>query len=260
MIGSPQYDVSKWLCKVLDPVVKMYNGHCVKDSFAFIDLLKDKNVRSTGHMCSFDVVSLFTNVPLEETIDICADALYRNEDNDDPVAISEDSFRKLLKKVTSGVEFSFDDTMYCQVDGVAMGSPLGPVLANIFVGYWESRVPDTSWPSVYCRFVDDSFAWFEEREHSDQLLETLNNLHPALRFTCEHEEDGQLPFLDVLVLKTDHDVVDTQLCIKNRHSRAFISHGIHTAQRSTRLTWLRLWSFEQDVFVQDRGYRQNWTN
>ena len=54
---------------------------------------------STGHMCSFDVVSLFTNVPLEETIDICADALYRRDDNKDPVAISEDSFRKLLKMV-----------------------------------------------------------------------------------------------------------------------------------------------------------------
>ena len=40
--------------------------------------------------------------------------------------------------VTSGVEFSFDDVMFCQMDGVAMEGPLGPVLANIFVGFCES--------------------------------------------------------------------------------------------------------------------------
>ena len=81
-------------------------------------------------MCSFDVVSLFMmNVPLEETIDICANALYRNDDAE-PTALSEDSFRTLLRTVTSGVEFSFTGTMYRQIDGVAMGSPLGPVLAT----------------------------------------------------------------------------------------------------------------------------------
>ena len=85
-------------------------------------------------MCPFDVVSLFTNVPLEETIKICADALYRDDDID-PLytALSEESFCKFLRLVTSGVEFSFNDTicMLRQKDGVAMGSPLGPVLAGI---------------------------------------------------------------------------------------------------------------------------------
>ena len=56
----------------------MYNTRCVKDSFEFIDLIKEKRILSDGPMCSFDVQCLFTNVPLEETIDICADALYRN--------------------------------------------------------------------------------------------------------------------------------------------------------------------------------------
>ena len=93
-------------------------------------------------MWSFDVVSLFTNVPLDKTIDICMDTLLRDE-TIEPIyrAIKENSLRQLLLMVTSGVEFSFDDVMYRQLDGVAMGSPLGPTLANIFVGYCESLLP-----------------------------------------------------------------------------------------------------------------------
>ena len=229
MIGSPQYTVSKWLCEFLEPVVRMFNTHCVRDTFAFIDLLKEKNVRSNGYMCSFDVVSLFTNVPLEETIDICADALYRNSENT-ALTLSESSFRKLMNMVTSEVEFSFDEIMYCQVDGVAMGSPLGPVLANIFVGHCESRVPRTVWPSVYCRFVDDSFAWFEEREHSGRLLGILNDIHPALKFTCEHEENGQLPFLDALVMKTD-DQVETTVYRKPTFTGLYITWDSYCATK-----------------------------
>ena len=201
MAGSPQYNVSQWLCKVLEPVRAKYNRHCIKDTFQFIDILKEKSQnRSGGFMCSFDVVSLFTNVPLDETIEICADVLYRDDDVE-PVftALSEKSFCNLMRQVTSGVEFSFDDMMYRQKDGVAMGSPLGPVLADIFVGWCESRIPADAWPHVYCRFVDDSFGHFDKRKDIDRFLCLLNNLHPALRFTCEHENDGRLPYLDVLV-------------------------------------------------------------
>ena len=208
MCGSSQYNISKWLCEHLKPVVQYYGERCVRDSFMFSDAVRTKGLSRNGYMCSFDVVSLFTNVPLEEVIDICADALYRNGNIETELTtLTEDSFRKLMKLVTSDVEFSFNDVMYRQTDGVAMGSPLGPTLANIFVGYCEKKIPDEEWPEMYSRYVDDVFSHFRSQEESIMFHKRLNSLHPSLRFTVEGEEDGSLPFLEVKVTRTEAGMV-----------------------------------------------------
>ena len=208
MSGSPQYRISKWLCEMLKPVVNYYGTRCVQDSFVFSDTVKATKLSQNGYMCSFDVVSLFTNVPLKEVIDICACAIYHDDDiQTQPTSLTEKSFRELLQMVTSGVEFSFDDLMYRQTDGVAMGSPLGPLLANIFVGYYERRIPDNEWPEMYSRFVDDVFSHFESKELSVRFGQRLNGLHPALRFTSEGEHEDSLPFMDVRVTRTSDGLV-----------------------------------------------------
>ena len=87
-------------------------------------------------LCSFDICSLFTNVPLAETIEICTKTLY---DGHLPTpVIPKHFFIELMKTATTSVEFSFNKIMYRQINGVGMGSPLGPALENIFVGYYES--------------------------------------------------------------------------------------------------------------------------
>ena len=150
----------KWLAESLVQVLNLYSSHCVKDSFTFANLIQNCNLEpAKSFLCSFDISSLFTNVPLDEIIEICANALYRGPLDCPP--FPEDTFRELMLIATQGVEFSFNNQMYKQLDGVAMGSPLGPALANIFVGFYESRLFDnTAKPGVYSRYVDDSFAIF----------------------------------------------------------------------------------------------------
>ena len=143
---------------------------------------------------------LHTNVPLDETIGICADALYRGHLDCPP--FPEDIFEELMLIATRGVEFSFNNQIYKQLDGLAMGSPFGPALANIFVGFHESRLFDsTVKPGVYFRYVDDTFVIFGSELDCDCFHEKLNLLNPVLKVIVENEQNNSLNFLDVLVEK-----------------------------------------------------------
>ena len=209
MVNAPQQEMARWLAGLLRPVVMKYGDRTLKDTFEFCDDLErfvtDNNVEGT-FMCSFDISSLFTNVPLNEAIDIALDALYRDPEVPTP-SEPESLIRKMLLKATTDVEFSFDGNMYKQLDGVAMGSPLGPILANIFVGFLESRIDEDQWPLLYRRFVDDAFSVFPCEESALQFFGVLNRMHPALRFTMENEVDSRLPFMDVLVRRTSGGLV-----------------------------------------------------
>ena len=83
------------------------------------------------HFASLDVTSLFTNVPIDDTISVIIDHI---KSKCLALPIPVDDLEKLLRLCTVNVQFMFDGTFYRQIDGVAMGSPLGPVLADIFMG------------------------------------------------------------------------------------------------------------------------------
>ena len=89
------------------------------------------------YMTSFDIESLFTNIPLEETIDIYVDELFENylKVNN----LTKESFRSLLDSATLDSFFICDGKYYKQKDGVAMGSPLGPTLSNVFLCHFEEQ-------------------------------------------------------------------------------------------------------------------------
>ena len=85
-----------------------------------------------------------------------------------------------------------------------MVSPLGPALADIFVGYYEEKLfSQTQKPPTYFRYVDDTFAIFDHEAEADEFLIKLNCLHPFLKFTFEKEKGKCLPFLDVYVERID---------------------------------------------------------
>ncbi|GJQ78547.1 hypothetical protein Trydic_g11659 [Trypoxylus dichotomus] len=96
----------------------------------------------------------------------------------------------------------WDGSFYEQTDGVAMGSPLSPVVANLFMEQFESLAIETAVdkPTVWWRCVDDTLViWPHGRDKLDRFLEHLNGVHSNIQFTMELEHNGELPFLDVRV-------------------------------------------------------------
>ena len=126
-IASPTYSIAKFLLKFIQPFAS--NEYTVRDTFHFVSMLDDKDHHLI--MASLDVESLFTNIPLDETIEIVTSKVFANKQKVD--GLSKTDFRRLLKLSTKGTVFYFNGKYYRQKDGVAMGSPLGPVLANVFL-------------------------------------------------------------------------------------------------------------------------------
>ena len=93
--------------------------------------------------------------------------------------ISKHVFIEPMKTATTSVEFSFSNIMYRKID--AMGRPLSPTLANIFVGYNESKFFHKILKfTVYVRYLDDTFSFFHKETNFQEFLTWLNSLHPSL--------------------------------------------------------------------------------
>lgn len=177
------------------------NEYTVKDTFDFVSMLDGKDHRLV--MGSLDVESLFTNIPLQETIDIVTNKVFEKKRKVN--GISKRDFKRLLEISTKGTVFVFNGKYYKQKDGVAMGSPLGPALANAFLAHhethWLEDCPLSFAPVFFARYVDDIFVLLRSSDHLTRLSEYLSSQHPNIKFTYELETDNTLPFLDVNVFR-----------------------------------------------------------
>ena len=127
-IGTTTYETAKYLVSLLAPLSK--SEFTIKNTKEFVKYIQKQKVPYGYKMFSFDVASLFTNVPLEETIEIILKRICINKEI--ITDIPKQEMKELLILCTKNVHFTFNNDTYIQVDGVAVGSPLGPVLANIY--------------------------------------------------------------------------------------------------------------------------------
>ena len=186
---------------IIDPITS--NVYTVKDSFSFAKeaVTFDSNL----HMSSLDITSLFTNIPVTETIDICCEQLFK--DNEVIKGMNKEIFREFLEVALKETCFVFDERLYQQIDGVSMGSPLGPTLANAFLSFheqkWIDDCPDDIKPIVYRRYVDDIFILCRDKEHHAKFLAYMNSKHPNIAFTDEVEHNNTISFLDISMNRVD---------------------------------------------------------
>ena len=196
--NSPSFPIAKFLVPLLKDLT--INQYTLPNSTKFVPHILAQDTDS--FMVSFDVQSLFTNVPICETIDIILNKLFIT-----PTSLVHNftraAFKKLLELAVVDTHFVFNKKLYKQIDGMAMGSPLGPTFANIFMCYLEEQFldqcPSSFKPIFYKRYIDDTFVLFKDKSHAALFLNYINHFHTNIKFTMETETNNKLAFLDILV-------------------------------------------------------------
>ena len=194
--------IALWLDDKLKPLSD--NEHTVTDIFGFVDDLQNIQVDDHSILVSYDVSSLFTNVPVDETIKILAEKAFKDDwfNKEHGLHIMKADLVELLNIATKNQLFQFEGNLYEQVDGLAMGSPRGPLMANAFMCSTEERLLNQSkMPNFYKRYVDDTFSIMPNVKTTEAFLSTLNDSHPSISFTMELATNGKLPFLGVEIVK-----------------------------------------------------------
>ena len=167
----------------------------------------------SNQMVSLDVVSLFTKVLTDETLAVVRDKLAADLLLEERTCIPIYNLMEMLTFCVETSYFGMTSDKYWQ-EVLAMGSPLSPVLANIYMEYSEEMaLRSTSLkPSLWLRYVDDTFILWPHPEDVHILLDHVNSIRPSIQFTIEKEQDNKLPFLDVLVTRTEQGFRSSMYC------------------------------------------------
>ena len=157
-VTTPTYETAKQLDDIIKPYIP--SKYMLKSRDEFINIIQ--TTKPDNPPSSLDVESLFTNVPVKETIDIILRNVYNHPTLPAP-NIPKQKLKELLMLCTTSVPFrNIDGKMYIQIDGMSMGSPLGPTFANFYMADLENRVlsiPGLK-PNIYCRFVAQHLSHF----------------------------------------------------------------------------------------------------
>ena len=226
-VNSPTYGVSSFLAKILSPVVGN-TKNTVKNSCHFAEFVRGKTLKADQVLVSFDVVSLFTNIPVDLAIKVATKRLRQDATLLQRTSLPVEDIVDLLSFCLNTTYFVFEGCYYQQVFGTAMGSPVSAVIANLVMEDVEQRalasVPVSL--SFWKRFVDDVISAVSRNE-IDILLQHLNSIELSIQFTVEREINGHLAFLDLNVHRTVEGKLETDVYREPTHTHKYLSYDSH---------------------------------
>ena len=177
--GTYNYNQAKWLEEKLKPL--SVNDYTITDAISFSEEIRNLPINEDSILVSYDVTALFTNVPLNETINILVDKAFTNDwfNQSYDLNLQKDQIAKLLEIASTNQLCQFNGQLFELIDGVAMGSPLGPLMANVFLCHLEEKLTNEGvMPTLYKRYVDDTLAIMPSTDAASDFLS--NPPHPLV--------------------------------------------------------------------------------
>ena len=198
--GSVTYGVAKELAKILKPLVGK-SPHHVNSTQDFVEQAKHITLAPGECLSSYDVSALFTSVPVDPALNIIKDLLEKDHTLKERTVMEVSDIILLLEFCLKNTYFSFQDQFYEQVEDAAMGSPVSPIVAYLYMECLEQKALSTAPtpPRFWHRYADDTFVIHNE-VNKQGFLQHINSVDPAIKFTVkDNKEDGSIPFLDTIV-------------------------------------------------------------
>ena len=179
-------------------------------------------------MVSFDVESLFTNVPIEGAVQAALQKMENDAGLADRTTLTPVQIADLLNFVLRSTYFQYNGSIYEQRDGAAMGSPVSAVIANLYMEIFEEQAIESApcKPKIWKRYVDDTFTILD-RDRVDVFLQHLNSQQPSIRFTMEIENNNKIAFLDTSVYREPDGRLTTSVYRKPTHTDQYLAYDSH---------------------------------
>ena len=141
--GFVTYGVAKELAKILKPLVGK-SPHHITSTQDFVEQARQIKLEPGECLSSYDVSALFTSVPIDPTLNITKDLLDKDTTLKDRTVMEVGGIILLLEFCLKNTYFSFQGQFYEQVEGAAMGSPVSPIVANLYMEYLEQKALRTA--------------------------------------------------------------------------------------------------------------------
>ena len=196
--GSETYRTAEYLDHFLNPLSTLHPSY-LKDTYHFVNIIKNLIVPPNSFLFTMDVKSLYTNIPIEAGIK-CVKDLFDKIPN---IKRPDKQLLELLDINLTRNDFMFDGKFYLQVKGTAMGKIFAPSYANIFMANWEERALSKCplRPSHIFRYLDDIWGvWPGSETEFKQFVTLLNSCDPSIQLTYELN-DSSIDFLDTTIFK-----------------------------------------------------------
>jgi hypothetical protein len=255
--GTESRRISEYIDHFLKPLANKHPSY-IKDTYDFIDKIRNRNINKRLFLVTGDVTALYTNMNIERAINIVKEFFHLNPDPNRP----SDELLELLDLAMRNNDFTFGHRLFLQIFGTAMGKTFAPNLANLYLIDFDLRACNDFHikPIHFFRFLDDIFfLWDGSLDDLKQYENFLNSLIPDIKITLNHSETD-ISFLDTTVFKhTDENnitTLQTKVFFKETDTHQLLHHSSfhprHTFSgilKSQVLRFRRLSSFKRDYDV-----------